>query len=115
MLGTPDPRALVDFYEQLLGWTEDDEPAWVRCVPPERSARRSRSSTSPSTCHRCGRRRPTTQQMTAHLDIAVEDLDEAVAWALDAGASLAEFQPQDAVGCMLDPAGHPFCLFVGAV
>lgn len=43
------------------------------------------------------------------------DLDEAVAWALDAGATLAAFQPQDEGWVMLDPAGHPFCLFVGAV
>jgi hypothetical protein len=31
--------------------------------------------------------------MTAHLDIAVENLDEAVAWAREAGAVLADHQP----------------------
>ena len=31
----------------------------------------------------------------------------------DLGATLAEFQPQDDVRVCLDPAGHPFCLFVG--
>lgn len=33
------------------------------------------------------------QHMTAHLDIAVENLDEAVAWAREAGAVLADHQP----------------------
>jgi Glyoxalase-like domain len=49
--------------------------------------------------------------MLMHLDIAVDDLDAAVAWALAAGADLAEHQPQAGVRVMIDPAGHPFCLF----
>jgi hypothetical protein len=28
------------------------------------------------------------------------------------GARLADVQPQDDVRVMLDPAGHPFCLYV---
>jgi hypothetical protein len=28
------------------------------------------------------------------------------------GATLADFQPQDDVSVCLDPAGHPFCLFL---
>ena len=42
-----------------------------------------------------------------HIDIAVENLDEAVAWAVDAGATLAGHQPQKHVRVMLGPAGHP--------
>ena len=48
--------------------------------------------------------------MAMHLDIGVDDLDTAVAWAVEAGASLAEAQPQQHVRVMLDPHGHPFCL-----
>ena len=33
-------------------------------------------------------------------------------WAIRAGAVLAEFQPQLDVRVMVDPAGHPFCLFL---
>jgi Glyoxalase-like domain len=55
------------------------------------------------------------QQMQVHLDIAVEDLDEGVAWACEAGAVLASHQPQEHVRVMLDPDGHPFCLFPGDV
>ena len=52
------------------------------------------------------------QGTMTHLDIAVENLEEAVAWALEVGARQAAFQPQQDVRVMLDPAGHPFCLFV---
>ena len=53
------------------------------------------------------------QAMMLHLDIAAEDLAAAVSWAVAAGARLAEHQPQEHVRVVLDPAGHPFCLFVG--
>ena len=55
------------------------------------------------------------QQMMAHLDIAVEDVGAGVAWALECGATVAAHQPQEGVRVMLDPAGHPFCLFAGPV
>jgi hypothetical protein len=50
--------------------------------------------------------------MMAHLDIEVDDLDTGGQHAITAGATLAEFQPQDDVRVYLDPAGHPFCLWV---
>jgi hypothetical protein len=49
--------------------------------------------------------------MMMHLDIRVEKLDDAVQRALAAGATLADFQPQLDNRVMIDPAGHPFCLF----
>jgi hypothetical protein len=49
-----------------------------------------------------------------HLDVAVGDLVGTVAWATAAGATLADYQPQRDVRVMLDPAGHPFCLFLDA-
>ena len=52
------------------------------------------------------------QQTQTHLDIAVQDLELAVAWAQQAGATVADYQPQTDVRVMLDPAGHPFCLFL---
>jgi len=55
---------------------------------------------------------PGDQQMMVHLDIEVDDLDAAGAHAVAAGAVLAEYQPQDDVRVYLDPAGHPFCLFL---
>ena len=49
--------------------------------------------------------------MMMHLDISVSDLGEAAAMAEGLGASLAPWQPQDGVRVMIDPAGHPFCLY----
>jgi hypothetical protein len=36
-----------------------------------------------------------------------------VAHAVELGARQADFQPQDDVRVMLDPDGHPFCLYLG--
>ena len=52
--------------------------------------------------------------MMLHLDIKVDDLDAATAYAQRVGAVLAHHQPQDDVRVLLDPAGHPFCLWVDA-
>lgn len=49
--------------------------------------------------------------MQLHLDIATTHLDSAVARAESLGATQAAYQPQDDVRVMIDPAGHPFCLF----
>ena len=51
--------------------------------------------------------------MMMHLDVEVDDLEIAVADALALGAALAADQPQDDVRVLLDPAGHPFCLYLG--
>jgi hypothetical protein len=46
-----------------------------------------------------------------HLNLAVDDVDSAVAEALQLGARSAVFQPSPSeFRVMLDPAGHPFCL-----
>ncbi len=113
VLSTRDARALASFYERLLGWKRKaNEPGWVilrgdsdihspvlsfhedvEYVPP----------VWPS--------RPGEQLMMSHLDIATNDLDGAVTFAIECGARLAEVQPQEHVRVMLDPDGHPFCLF----
>lgn len=46
-----------------------------------------------------------------HLDLAVDDLEQAELQALGLGAVRAEVQPApDRFVVLLDPAGHPFCL-----
>ena len=50
-----------------------------------------------------------TSMMMMHLEISVDDLEASVAHAIEAGAALADFQPQYDVRVCLDPAGHPFC------
>ncbi len=55
------------------------------------------------------------QGMQLHLDIWVEDVPSGVAWAIACGATEADRQPEDRdpnrLRIMLDPAGHPFCLW----
>ena len=51
------------------------------------------------------------QTMMMHLDIGVADLEAAVLWAIEQGARLADHQPQHGVRVMIDPDGHPFCMF----
>jgi predicted enzyme related to lactoylglutathione lyase len=50
-----------------------------------------------------------TQGMQMHIE--VDDLAAAVEHAVELGATVADHQPQDDVRVMLDPAGHPFCLY----
>ncbi len=113
VLDAHDPRALARFYERLLGWTVvADETTWVKLQPPEGGTGLSFQS-EPDYVTPVWPAAPEEQQMMSHLDIAVDDLEQAVRWAVDAGATLADHQPQHGVRVMLDPAGHPFCLFPG--
>jgi len=111
VLGTSDPRGLASFYRALLGWeTVDDEPEWVKIKPPGGGtglAFQLEDSHVPPSWPVV----PGDQQMQAHLDIGVDDLGAGESTALSLGASRAAHQPQDDVRVMLDPAGHPFCLF----
>jgi catechol 2,3-dioxygenase-like lactoylglutathione lyase family enzyme len=124
-IGAPDPRELAAFYARMLGWPvtaaeparpgSPPEDGWAQLKPPagetgptlnfEYEAQYTRP-VWPS--------EPGRQHITQHLDIAVADLDGAVAWAVEAGAIVADFQPQEHVRVMFDPSGQPFCLFLSA-
>jgi catechol 2,3-dioxygenase-like lactoylglutathione lyase family enzyme len=112
VLGSPDPSALASFYELLLGWTRAAEDVdFVRLQSPEGGTGLS-FQLEPHHVRPVWPAVPGEPQMTAHLDIAVDDLAAAEGWALDAGATLADTQPDpDDLRVMLDPDGHPFCLF----
>ncbi|MFC0507072.1 VOC family protein [Micromonospora costi] len=112
VLDAPDARALAGFYERLLGWSRtEDEPEWVVLRAPGGGAGLA-FQTEPAYVRPVWPAGPGEPQMMAHLDIEVDDLDAASAHAVAAGATVADFQPQDDVRVHLDPAGHPFCLFV---
>ncbi len=112
VLDAPDAQELAAFYRELLGWTTtNDEPDWVTLRPPGGGTGVSFQS-EPEYQRPTWPSRKQDQQMMLHLDIRVDDLDAAVARALALGAVLADFQPQRHVRVCLDPAGHPFCLFV---
>ncbi|GLW24176.1 VOC family protein [Microbispora triticiradicis] len=112
VLDAPDARELAAFYQRMLGWTIDsDEPGWVTMHPPGGGAGLS-FQTEKEYVRPVWPAGPGDQRMMLHLDIEVDDLETAVAHATGAGATLAGHQPQDDVRVLLDPAGHPFCLWV---
>jgi catechol 2,3-dioxygenase-like lactoylglutathione lyase family enzyme len=109
VLSSPEPRKLAAFYCRLLDLEPDqDGEHWVS-VKTRQGVRLS--------FHHDEHYRPpvwpgdgSSQLMMLHLDIDVDDLQAACAYALRVGARLADFQPQPDVRVLLDPDGHPFCL-----
>jgi predicted enzyme related to lactoylglutathione lyase len=113
VLDAPDPRGLARFYHQLLGWEiVQDEENWAQLRGPAGS---SKLSIQREPHHR----RPNwpseadSQQMQLHLDFQVTDLEQAQQRAVEAGATLMDWQPQEeGVRIFADPVGHIFCLFL---
>jgi catechol 2,3-dioxygenase-like lactoylglutathione lyase family enzyme len=108
-----DAEELAGFYGRLLGWEETlrDGPEWIAMRDPAggrgllfQAEKSYRAPTWPE--------QPRGQDKMLHFEIKVDELDAAVAHAVASGARLAEYQPQDRVRVMLDPAGHPFCLYL---
>ena len=111
VLDAPDPRALAEFYHRLLGWPIGrDEPDWVTLRPPDGGAGLS-FQTEPAYVRPVWPAGPGDPRMMMHLDIEVDELEPAVAFAVSLGATVADFQPQPDVRVLLDPDGHPFCLW----
>lgn len=112
VLSAPQARPLAHFYRDLLGWPlHDDEPDWCTMqIPGARAnlAFQSEEQYSPPTWPAGAGQ----AHMMLHLDIGATDLAAAVRAAQDLGAQLASVQPQEDVRVMLDPAGHPFCLYL---
>jgi len=120
VLGSRDPGALAAYYRDLLRWDVLlEEPEWVVLAPPGGGAGLSfqlEADHEPPAWPQG----PGGQQMQLHLDVAVEvvggdpggSLAAAAERAVALGGRLAASQPQDHVRVVLDPAGHPFCLFL---
>ncbi|HET7399222.1 MAG TPA: VOC family protein [Intrasporangium sp.] len=112
VLEAPDAHALADFYSRLLDWpVAKEEPGWVVLAPPDGFvylAFQHADGFVPPVWPPV----PGEQRMTMHLDVEVEDLETSVADAVALGARVASHQPQANVRVLLDPAGHPFCLYV---
>lgn len=113
-LDTPDPRSLARFYCDLLGWhVERGDDDWVTI--------RGDGGTGESAAGRLAFQRapdfvaptwpdPQVPQQ-AHLDLAVDDLASAGAFAESVGARRVHGPgTEEDFWVYLDPAGHPFCL-----
>src|SRR5438309_9295426 len=112
VIEAPDALALARFYAQVLGWPiVTEKPGWVVIAPPD-TVSYIAFNTSPEYIPPVWPPADGKQQMMMHIDVGVNDLEVAVADAIELGATPAESQPQDTVRVMLDPAGHPFCLYL---
>lgn len=119
-LGATDVARLAKFYAQLLGRPEPTQALelvaagtedWAPIEDPD-------GGLTLAIQHEPDQERVTwpaaegDQHLQLHLEIRADDLGAAVAHALACGATLADHQPQEDVRVMLDPEGHPFCLWV---
>jgi predicted enzyme related to lactoylglutathione lyase len=112
-LDAPDAGELARFYARLLDWQLFEDDVFHPSVAPHADAGYNLGfQTEPHYVRPVWPAAPGRPQMSMHLEFEVDDLDQAVAHAVESGATLADFQPQPGVRVMLDPAGHPFCLYL---
>lgn len=111
MLDAPDVAELTAFYAELLGWSIYKQDADGAALDAGEGVGYISIQHNPDYVRPTWPGTPGEQQMMLHLDFEVTDLAEATARAQGLGATLAEHQPQDDVRVLLDPAGHPFCLY----
>ena len=96
----------------MLGWPRvADDPGWV-LIRAEGATHGLGFHIDESYVPPVWPPREGEQQMMLHLDFVTDDLEAAIAHAIECGATLAEFQPQDHERVLFDPIGHPFCLIV---
>lgn len=113
-LDCKEPFALAQFYAKLLKWEipfyDNDwacagAPGKAQGAYPGITFQRNDDYVPP-----VWPEEPEAQQQMAHMDFAVNNLEEAVQYAIKCGAEMAKEQFSEGWRVMLDPAGHPFCL-----
>ena len=111
VIDCPDAAALATFYGALLDWkvnlNEDDEDGdWTEIsnAAGQRYCFQQVENYTPPVWPE----QDVPQQM--HIDVDVDDMDEAEAAVLALGATKHGYQPGKDFRVFLDPAGHPFCL-----
>jgi predicted enzyme related to lactoylglutathione lyase len=112
-----DAEMLATFYSRLLGWevTARDGAGWLQLRNPQGGISlniQAEDAYEPPVWPE----QPGQQAKMMHFEVLVTDLDAAVRVVLECGGTEALHQPADRdctrLRIMLDPAGHPFCLFV---
>jgi len=108
VLDTDDPPRLAEFYTALLGWQiESTEEDWITIG----DGSGARMDFQLALNHKPPTWPDNAVPQQLHLDLDVDDLDKAAAYAESIGARRAvngDHAPDFIV--FLDPSGHPFCL-----
>lgn len=111
-----DAGPVAHFYERLLGFeVRDLGPMWAQLFDPAGGVHlnvQGEPKYEPPTWPEA----PGEQQKMLHFEVEVDDLEAAVTTAIEAGGTEAPWQPPDRdskrIRVVLDPAGHPLCLFL---
>jgi catechol 2,3-dioxygenase-like lactoylglutathione lyase family enzyme len=108
-------EGVVAFYRDLLGLqVHDKEERWALLSPPD-DGMDVLVQTGDWYVPPVWPERVPAQTKMMHFEIEVDGVDAAVARAIDLGARETDQQPDDRdaskLRIMLDPAGHPFCLW----
>jgi predicted enzyme related to lactoylglutathione lyase len=111
-----DAEALAMFYADVFGWEINarDGTGWVQVRDPSGGVglnfQADDAYEPPTWPEESGE-----QAKMMHFELLVDDVQAAVDFAVRAGGREAPHQPADRdqarIRVMLDPAGHPFCLF----
>lgn len=107
VIDCPDPAVLARFYGELLGaeWSVDDDGGWASVGEGA-----GRFDLQRVDDYRAPEWPGQVVPQQMHLDVDVDDLDEAEAATVALGATRHPHQPGTTFRVFLDPAGHPFCL-----
>ncbi|MFI6100287.1 VOC family protein [Lentzea sp. NPDC051213] len=107
VLDCPNPSELASFYEKLLGAERlpDGDETWVVIV-----ANGTRLAFQLSAGYRPPVFPDPHASQQVHLDVVVDDIEEAEPRALELGARLLKKDNDNWFRVYADPVGHPFCL-----
>ncbi|WP_029901982.1 VOC family protein [Prevotella sp. 10(H)] len=105
-----DAGVMADFYSKLLDWewTHPHANGWAAITSPDGTVyafQEVEDYQPPVWPWEKGK-----QGQMLHLDFYVDNLEEAVQYAVKLGAKQADTQYFRTSTTMIDPAGHPFCL-----
>ena len=105
-----DAGVMAEFYSKILNWecTHPHANGWAAITSPFGMViafQEVENYTPPAWPWQEGK-----QGQMLHLDFYVDNLEEAVQFAMQCGAKLANEQYYKTSRTMIDPAGHPFCL-----
>ncbi len=109
-----DAGKLADFYAKLLGWEKVENADDWAAIRSDNGVHTIAFQAVENYSAPVWPWKEGEQDQMMHFDFDVENVDEAVQFALECGAKLSEVQYFSSSTTMFDPCGHPFCLCLKA-